>query len=74
MFVEKHGYDLYHRVGMEREIDEGKTERWNWTYRCFRVGGPGRGERKRFGTSTSGPVFVAGWGEEEEDMLTVDVS
>ena len=74
MFVEKHGYDLYHRVGMEREIDERKTERWNWVYRRFQVGGPGRGERKRFGTSISGPVFVAGLGEEEEDTLTMYVN
>jgi len=63
MFVEKHGHELYHLVGMEREIDESKTAGWKWTYRCFRVGGPGRGERKRFSTSVSGPVFV---GDEEE--------
>lgn len=57
MFVESHGYGLYHRIGMEREIDERKTAGWNWMYRCFQVGGPGRGERKRFGTSVAGPVF-----------------
>lgn len=69
MFVEKHGYELYHRVGMEREVDERQTAGWNWTYRCFQVGGPGRGDRKRFGASTSGPVFVDGLGDEEEDTM-----
>jgi len=67
MLVERHGYELYHRVGMEREIDERKTVGWNWTYRCFQVGGPGRGERKRFGTSDSGPVFVVDGLEDEDD-------
>lgn len=58
MLVEKHGYELYHRVGMEREIDERTTVGWNWTYRHFQVGGPGRGERNRFSISSAGPVYV----------------
>lgn len=67
MFVEKHGYGLYHRIGMEREIDERKTRGWDWKYRCFQVGGPGRGQRIRFSVSISGPTFVPGLGEEEID-------
>ncbi|KAJ6485579.1 hypothetical protein C8R45DRAFT_1053672 [Mycena sanguinolenta] len=55
MVIERHGYDLYHRVGMEREIDEKATVGWDWTYRCFQVGGPGRGNRQRFRVSPSGP-------------------
>lgn len=58
MLIEKHGHELYHRVGMEREIDERKTAGWNWTYRRFQVGGPGRGERQRFNISSAGPVYV----------------
>jgi len=67
MVVEKHGYDLFHRVGMEREIDERKTVRWNWTYRRFQVGGPGRGERKRFIIHSHGMVYTKDMDEEEED-------
>lgn len=56
MFVENHAHELYHRIGMEREVELSKTNGWKWTWREFRVGGPGRGERIRFGTSPSGPV------------------
>ncbi|KDQ13154.1 hypothetical protein BOTBODRAFT_396733 [Botryobasidium botryosum FD-172 SS1] len=62
MLIEKHGHDengheLYHRVGMEREIDEVKTAEWSWVHRQFYVGGPGRGERRRFGVSNPGPIY-----------------
>ncbi|THU96012.1 hypothetical protein K435DRAFT_966172 [Dendrothele bispora CBS 962.96] len=67
MMVEKHGYDLFHRVGMEREIDERKTIGWNWTYRRFQVGGPGRGERKRFAVFSHGMVYRKDMDDEEED-------
>ena len=62
MFVEKHGrdpdgVDLYHRIGMENRIDEAKTVNWPWVdERLFRVGGPGRGDRVRFGVGERGPV------------------
>ncbi|KAJ7508997.1 hypothetical protein B0H11DRAFT_2270539 [Mycena galericulata] len=67
MLIEKHGYELYHRTGMEREIDARKTSGWNWTFRSFRVGGPGRGGRQRFAVSPSGPVFQPDLGDEEEN-------
>ncbi|KAK0471355.1 hypothetical protein IW261DRAFT_1553532 [Armillaria novae-zelandiae] len=54
MLVEHHGYGLFHRVGMEHEIDERKTADWDWKYREFHVGGPGRGERVRFSVSPEG--------------------
>jgi len=59
MFVEGHGYGLFHRVGMEREIDEMKTAGWEWKWREFYVGGPGRGERARFGVTPAGPVVMS---------------
>ncbi|PBK60759.1 hypothetical protein ARMSODRAFT_1026199 [Armillaria solidipes] len=58
MLVEKHKFDLYHRVGIEREIDERITANWNWKYREFKVGGPGRGERVRFGAFAQGPEYL----------------
>ncbi|PBK86614.1 hypothetical protein ARMGADRAFT_1066520 [Armillaria gallica] len=58
MLVEKHKFDLYHRVGMEREIDERITANWDWKYREFKVGGPGRGERVRFGAFPQGPKYL----------------
>ncbi|KAK0231503.1 hypothetical protein IW262DRAFT_1308259 [Armillaria fumosa] len=58
MLVEKHGSGLYHRVGMEREIDERVTVDWDWKYREFNVGGPGRGERVRFGAIDEGPKYL----------------
>ncbi|KAF7333543.1 hypothetical protein MSAN_00132700 [Mycena sanguinolenta] len=67
MLIEKHGYGLYHRTGMERELDERKTAGWNWTFRSFQVGGPGRGERQRFAVSPSGPVYQPDLGNEEEN-------
>ncbi|KAF8173729.1 hypothetical protein K438DRAFT_128032 [Mycena galopus ATCC 62051] len=73
MLIEDHGYGLFHRVGMEREIDERATEGWNWTYRRFQVGGPGTGSRQRFGVSPSGPIRVAGSGDEAEDALTMQL-
>ncbi|PCH33353.1 hypothetical protein WOLCODRAFT_141610 [Wolfiporia cocos MD-104 SS10] len=61
MFVEKHGsedkQDLYHRVGVEREIEQSKTSEWDWTDGEFSVGGPGRGKRVRFAVSPRGPVY-----------------
>ncbi|KDQ10550.1 hypothetical protein BOTBODRAFT_136626 [Botryobasidium botryosum FD-172 SS1] len=58
MLVEKHGHNLYHRVGMEKEIDERVTIGWNWSYREFSVGGPGRGERVRFGVCAAGVNYL----------------
>ncbi|KAF9467608.1 hypothetical protein BDZ94DRAFT_1248542 [Collybia nuda] len=63
MFVEKHGADangaeLYHRVGMENLVDEKKTEGWSWVEREFSVGGPGQGDRIRFGIGETGPVYA----------------
>ncbi|PBK61041.1 hypothetical protein ARMSODRAFT_1090021 [Armillaria solidipes] len=58
MLLEKHKFDLYHRVGMEREIDERITANWDWKYREFKVGGPGRGERVRFGAFAQGPKYL----------------
>lgn len=58
MFVENHGYELFHRLGMEHEVNEKKTSGWDWTYREFSVGGPGRGVRVRFTTSGDGPVYA----------------
>lgn len=60
MFVENHGYNLFHRVGMEKEIDEKKTADWTWIYGEFNVGGPGRGGRERFKVTPGGPVCVSG--------------
>ncbi|KAK7043015.1 hypothetical protein VNI00_008753 [Paramarasmius palmivorus] len=71
MFVQRHKYELFHRVGMEREIDERKTRDWNWTYRRFMVGGPGRGGRQRFCISASGPIYSVDNFEEADDMATV---
>lgn len=57
MFVESHAdSNLYHRIGMEKEVDERKTRGWNWTSREFHVGGPGRGERQRFHITPEGPA------------------
>ncbi|EKM48893.1 uncharacterized protein PHACADRAFT_33710 [Phanerochaete carnosa HHB-10118-sp] len=72
MLLEKHGHELYHRVGMEREIDERKAAGWDWKYRRFQVGGPGRGERKRFGVSPPSPVYLT-CAEEEEDIKAICV-
>ncbi|SJL06890.1 uncharacterized protein ARMOST_10232 [Armillaria ostoyae] len=58
MLVEKHKFDLYHRVGMGREINEHITANWNWKYREFKVGGPGRGEQVRFGAFAQGPEYL----------------
>ncbi len=58
MLVEKHKFDLYHRVGMEREMDEHITANWDWKYREFKVGGPGRGERVRFRAFAQGPRYL----------------
>ncbi|SJL06817.1 uncharacterized protein ARMOST_10159 [Armillaria ostoyae] len=58
MLVEKHKFDVYHRVGMEREIDERITANWDWKYREFKVGSPGRGERVRFGAFAEGPEYL----------------
>ncbi|KAK0490338.1 hypothetical protein IW261DRAFT_1555480 [Armillaria novae-zelandiae] len=55
MLVEKHVFSLYHRIVMEREIDERVTVDWDWKYREFNVRGPGRGERVRFGAFAAGP-------------------
>lgn len=57
LFAERHGYGLFHRLGMEREIDEKKMAGWKWTWREFCVGGPGRGDRVRFSVTPTGPVF-----------------
>lgn len=56
MFIEKHGHDMYHRIGMERHIDQSNTSGWDWEWRQLHVGGPGRGDRVRFGISPAGPV------------------
>lgn len=63
MFMEKHGLndngqDIFHRVGMENRVDESKTTAWSWVEREFSVGGPGTGERVRFGTSPEGPIYL----------------
>lgn len=58
MLVEKHAYSLYHRVGMEKEIDERVTVGWEWKFREFSVGGPGRGERVRFEVVDEGLNYV----------------
>lgn len=65
MFVEKHGCDaegkeLYHRIGMENLVDESKTARWSWVEWEFSVGGPGKGDRARFGVEEAGPVPING--------------
>ena len=65
LFVEKHGCDadgnaLYHRIGMENEIDESKTSGWTWVERSFTVGGRGRGERMRFDVGENGPQDSTG--------------
>ncbi|KAK0201163.1 hypothetical protein DFS33DRAFT_1387100 [Desarmillaria ectypa] len=57
VLVEHHGYGLFHRVGMEHEIDERKTVDWDWKYREFHVGGLGRGERVRFAASLEGLTY-----------------
>lgn len=61
MLIEKHGVQdgqaLYHRLGMEHEIDEGKMGKWQWVERDFSVGGQGKGDRVRFGVSLQGPVY-----------------
>ncbi|GKU11333.1 unnamed protein product, partial [Fusarium langsethiae] len=56
MFVESHGDEMYHRIGMERHIDESKTAGWDWNSRQYRVGRQGQGVRVRLGISPSGPV------------------
>ncbi|KAJ6527721.1 hypothetical protein B0H19DRAFT_1243209 [Mycena capillaripes] len=71
MLVERHGYDLYHRVGMEREIDERQTRGWRWTFRRFQVGGPGRGERKRFKVCPEGPNYASETDAPEEDQTGI---
>ncbi|ETW75172.1 hypothetical protein HETIRDRAFT_390743 [Heterobasidion irregulare TC 32-1] len=58
MLVEKHKVNLYHRVGMEKEMDERITAGWDWKYREFCIGGPGRGERVRFGAFPEGPKYL----------------
>ncbi|KDQ10577.1 hypothetical protein BOTBODRAFT_178061 [Botryobasidium botryosum FD-172 SS1] len=58
MFVENHGFGLFHRIGMEREINEAKTVDWDWKWREFDVGGPGRGERVRFNATPAGPTVM----------------
>jgi len=59
MLVERHRYGLYHRVGMENELDERLTADWDWKYSQFAVGGPGRGDRVRFGISKKGIILHA---------------
>jgi hypothetical protein len=58
MLVERHGYNLFHRVGMEHEIDEREMVDWDWKYRKFHVGGPGRVERVRFTVSSAGLTYT----------------
>lgn len=58
MLVERHGYGLFHRVGMEHEIDKRKIVNWDWIYKEFHVGGPGRGGRLRFTASSEGLVYT----------------
>lgn len=49
---------FYHRIGMEREIDQTLTVKWNWVEDSFSVGGRGGGERVRFAVREHGPVFA----------------
>lgn len=58
MFVERHGFELFRRVGMERYVDEKETVEWRWMYREFSVGGPGGRERVRFEVTPEGPKPV----------------
>jgi hypothetical protein len=58
MFVERHGFELFRRVGMERYVDEKDTMEWCWIYREFSVGGPGGWERVRFEVTPEGPKPV----------------
>ena len=63
MFVELHGSSkdrkLYHRIGMEHEINEAHTGKWKWVENRFSVGGPGRGERVRFAVQEHGPGYAS---------------
>jgi hypothetical protein len=55
--TEPSGEQLFHRIGMEHEIDKKKTSNWTWVERTFCVGGPGKGVRVRFAISNNGPVY-----------------
>lgn len=73
MFISLHsssgGLKLYHRIGMEHEIDETLTKKWKWVENSFRVGGRGRGERVRFAVREHGPVYATSEDIERENAL-----